>query len=111
MINVVNKRTHKPTDRDVYIGRPTPVSNPFTHLKDTTAPYKVDTRDQAIDLYRPWFKKQLLSNSTSTFSYMIQKIISMAASGDVNLVCWCHPNKCHGEIIKEYVEKVLNDKL
>jgi len=31
----------------------------------------------------------------------------MAKTGDVNLVCFCKPKACHGDIIKKLIEEKL----
>lgn len=41
MPRVKNKRIDTPEKGDVYIGRPSIFGNPFSHLPNTTAAYKV----------------------------------------------------------------------
>ena len=52
VVNIVNKHTHTPTDRDVYIGRGSPVGNLYTHLTGrTSAKYQVKTREEAVEKF------------------------------------------------------------
>ncbi len=93
MIQVVNKRTHQPTSKDIYIGRPSPLGNPFSHLHGTLADYKVATREQAIDCYRRWLWKHIQENHPETIQAL------RMIEDDSILVCWCKPAACHGDVI------------
>lgn len=105
MIYVVNKRNHNPTNRDVYIGRPYPLGNPFSHLsKGTLAEFTVGTRKAAVAHYKDWLIHRLemeISEAKDEFN----RIADMARDGDVYLVCWCAPLACHGNIIKDLLEE------
>jgi hypothetical protein len=108
-IFVVNKRTHKPTDRDVYIGRPTPLGNPYTHQLGTTAEIHVGTREEAVLMYRLWLPKQIIGGNKEVIE-ALQNIQQMAEhDDDVYLVCWCAPKKCHGEVIRDLILECLKD--
>lgn len=107
MIKVVNKRTHVPTEHDVYIGRPTPLGNPYSHLDyskhDTIW---VATRDEAVKLYEPWLQKQWdeYTLAAETMDDMIDQYLT---AGQMNLVCWCAPLSCHGDVIKRKMEEII----
>lgn len=73
---------------DVYIGRPSPWGNPFSHLNNTLAAYKVSDRDEAILRYEEW----LLSQPE------LVQLVKMELCGKV-LGCWCAPKRCHGDIL------------
>ena len=107
MIYVVNKRMHKETSRDFYIGRPNPLGNPYSHKLGTMAEFKVNTRDEAIDQYETHLENCISICDTDTCTEL-NKIWTMAKEGDVYLVCWCKPLRCHGDIIKKIVEERLN---
>lgn len=47
---VVNK--HHGVPDDVYIGRGSQWGNPISHLSNTEDDFKVDTREEAIEMYR-----------------------------------------------------------
>lgn len=104
-IKVVNMKTHKPTPNDIYIGRGSPLGNPFTHLplNKTTAFIHVDTRNDAVEKYREYIVKEIL-NSCS-IQKAVEEIKCKAREGDVNLVCWCMPKLCHGEILSRLITK------
>lgn len=106
MIRVVNKRTHRATLNDYYIGRPGILGNPATHLETRTlAQVKVDTRNEACDYYERYFNQQIKVNSA--FIAEFNKLVTLAKMGDLNLICWCAPERCHGETLKQKIEQAL----
>lgn len=88
MIRVVNKRTHKPTPNDVYIGRPSKWGNPFPigNKKD---------RELVIATYELWIKHGAGKHLLASLHELKGK----------NLVCWCAPNACHGDILAKLAEE------
>jgi hypothetical protein len=81
---------------DVYIGRPSKFGNPYTHIKErnTKAEFIVKNREEAIEKYKEW----LLNNPEILF-----EIMSLEGK---TLGCWCHPKKCHGDVIVEMINKI-----
>jgi hypothetical protein len=94
-MQVVNKRGHVPTPNDIYIGRPSVLGNPYSHLENTLAQFKVANREEAVTKYRVWLKFQISSGNKQVLDEL-SKI-----KEDSILVCWCKPLSCHGDIIKE----------
>jgi hypothetical protein len=110
MITVANKRTHKPTPRDIYIGRPSAIGNPYTHIpKGTIAEYVVSSRDEAISRYKEWLLDKIAKNDKPVMSAL------SSIKPDSVLVCWCDPLPCHGHVIaglfKEGVLSFRNGKI
>jgi hypothetical protein len=83
---------------DVYIGRPSPWGNPFSHKEGTLAKFKVGTRDEAVDQYREW----LLSNPE-----LLKKLPELK---NKVLACWCSPLRCHGDVLSELANQDVNIK-
>ena len=110
MIRVVNKKTHKPTPDDFYIGRGSVMGNPYHH-KESNHPqalYKVDTVEEAIVGYEEHFKHQYFNNPE--FHNSVRTLAYRELDGkDTNLVCYCAPNKCHGDIIKKFIEDYVDE--
>ena len=105
MITVVNKYKHTPTESDVYIGRGSVLGNPFTSRSGKTkAKFVCDSREEAIESFRSYLmdniKKPEIRNE-------LNRIYRMAKDGNVNLVCFCKPKACHGDVIKELIESKL----
>lgn len=109
MIYIYNLRveTHNGPN-SFYIGRGSILGNPYTHIKDrkTKAIYEVKDRDEAIDRYSDYF--DLMYGSNIAYTKAIDEIYDIYKSGnDVYLGCFCKPLRCHGDIIKEKLEKRL----
>ena len=103
MIRIVNKHTYKGKD-GWEIGRPSPLGNPYSHLVGTLAEFKVATRDEAIDNYRIWLENRLDSDNPTSRAF-VALLDEYDRSGELTLVCHCFPLRCHGEIIKEFIEE------
>ena len=112
-IEVVNKKTHIPTEYDYYIGRPSPIGNPYTHLKSSkAAEFVVDTRDESIESYEQYMNDKINSNNTEFVSSLNEMIDIYNTYKMLNLVCWCKPKTCHGDYIKKYLDNFLfNEKV
>ncbi len=109
-INIVNKHYHKPTENDIYVGRPTCLGNPYSHLdKNTLAKFKCETREDAIEEYATWLCQKIMTRDLKVISFL-RDIKAKSENGDVNLVCWCSPNSCHGSVIKVWIESKLYDE-
>jgi len=73
---------------DVYIGRPGPWGNPFTHKDGTLAQFKVASREEAVEKYEEWLLAQ---------PELVKKV-KAELKGKV-LGCWCDPLLCHGHVL------------
>ncbi len=105
-LQVVNRHTYNgPRDRSyLYIGRGTPLGNNWSHLTGTAAQFKVDTRLEAIAEYRRWLWTQIQSAKGPAFA-ALQQIKDRVKTGEkINLACSCHPQPCHGDVVKSAVE-------
>ena len=107
---IVYHRTQETHDgeNNFKIFRPSILSNPYTHIKDkkTLATFIVSDRDTAIDMYEKYF--DLMYGSNKQFTNEIDKIYEKYKSGeDIYLECYCKPKRCHGDIIKEKLERRL----
>lgn len=105
MITVVNKYKHTPTENDVYIGRGSVLGNPFTSIKDkqTKAEFICDSREESVESFRKYIEEKIASKDKKICDEL-NKIYKMP---QVNLVCFCKPKSCHGDIIKTLIESKL----
>lgn len=73
---------------DVYIGRPSPFGNPYSHLEKSAAKFKVATREQAVSLYEKWLlaRPELVER--------VKKELRGKTLG-----CYCAPLACHGDVL------------
>lgn len=92
---VVNKRTHKRTPQDVYIGRPSVFGNPMKILHESKRERRI-----AVEFFDDWVR-----NDPGFIAQRTRDAIR-ALPEDAVLVCWCAPKQCHGDMIiklwKEY---------
>lgn len=107
MIKVV----HCKVERDCeYIGRPSPLGNPFSHKRDTKADFIVASREEAVKRYRMWLIKKIKEKDKAVIDELKRlKRIAME-KGELKLGCWCAPKACHGDVIKEILEMSIKKK-
>jgi hypothetical protein len=91
MCIVVNVREK---ECDVFIGRPSKWGNPYSHVKGTPPEFKVKDRSEAITK----FESYLLSNK--------ELMDALHELKYKKLGCFCKPLRCHGDIIKKYVDRL-----
>lgn len=110
MITVVNKYKHTPTESDVYIGRGSPLGNPYTskQLSDTKAKFQAKDRDDSIQKYREHLYTEIELRNDEIWKGIREILNKLDKNGYVNLVCFCKPKPCHGDIIKEIIEEHKN---
>ena len=92
MPKLYNKRGGNAPFNGVYIGRPSKWGNPYSHMPDTLAINRVASRDEAVDAYEKALYAQLIKNP-SLLGTIKREL------GGKDLVCWCAPQKCHGEVL------------
>lgn len=100
-VTVVNKKTWR--GEGIYVGRPTPLGNPFSHQLGTVAEFKVGTRDEAVDRYGPWLMDKLDTDNPTTRMFVLL-VDECERSGEIVLVCHCKPERCHADVIKGFIE-------
>lgn len=115
-IVVYNKMKEEHTGKNVFlIHRPYPLGNPYTHIKErkTKADIVVKSRDEAIRLYKLYFDEMYPSNKR--FKDAFDEIYETYASGEYDTIylgCYCAPEPCHGDFIKEKIlQKHMKEKI
>lgn len=82
----------KKEKHDVYVGRPSILGNPFSHLPGTLAVYHVSSREEAISMYAEWIKTQ-------------PEIMALVPElKGLTLGCWCHPLPCHAHALAKMAD-------
>jgi len=82
MPKVLNKKIDIISKNDVYIGKPTMWSNPFVIGEFN--------REEAVSKYRIWIMSQ------PELIARVKKDLK-----NKNLVCFCAPKACHGDVLLE----------
>lgn len=71
----------------VYIGRPSKWGNPYSHLPEA-GEIRVLTREEAVRRYVYWLWES-------------QRILAIGTLEDRTLSCWCTPQLCHGNVLRQ----------
>lgn len=105
LISVVNKHHGHSGE---YIGRGSPIGNKWTHL-DSKFPdvIKVPTRAQAVAEYAKWLDEQIKADNPVVVNEL-NRLGALALQGQLNLQCFCCPQACHGDIIKDVLFKAIS---
>lgn len=76
-----------------YVGRPSPLGNPFSIGEH-------GSRNDVILKYRKWFYNNLDDPNVKN---SLRNLRGQARRGTLQLVCWCAPQACHADVIKEFL--------
>jgi|ETNmetMinimDraft_11_1059920.scaffolds.fasta_scaffold156050_2 hypothetical protein len=87
-----------------YIGRGSPLGNPF-RIHDYGSEVE---RDEVVEKYREYFEHGIKNNDAMLRE--LRRLYRIAANGDLILGCFCAPKKCHGEVIKKFLDDALNGR-
>jgi hypothetical protein len=88
---VLNRKQSGVPDGAVYVGRPSKWGNPF----------KIGihgTREQVITKYREWILASIADNP---------RVYDLEELREKDLVCWCHPQPCHGDVLIQIANKSI----
>jgi len=97
-VQVVNIHDFK--GEHVYVGRGSPLGNPFSYKASKFEVTKVTSRSEAIEKYRAWLNEQLKYDTPQTraINECMTKLIS---EKKIVLGCFCAPEPCHARVITE----------
>jgi len=90
-------------DQGEYVGRKGPWG-PGSLLAN---PYSRGTRDDNCDAYERWFAEMLAASEKAQpgFFRELRRLGALHHKGDLVLVCWCAPARCHAETIRRWLER------
>ena len=97
-INVRNKKTYK--GKGEYIGRPSPLGNPFKINKT------ID-RSTSISMYTRYITDAIMNEGFASEHHEeiineLNRLFSLLVRHrTLTLICFCSPKLCHGDIIKQ----------
>ena len=95
-IEVINTKNYEGDDY-IYIGLPSLFGNPYSSKESNLAEHQVDSKKEAIDLYRQYILDDL---------ELLDELISqLRSTGHRKLGCFCKPAGCHGDVLKELIEE------
>lgn len=96
-IIIVNKHHGKSGE---YIGRGSPLGNPFVIGKD-------GTREQVIAKYKVWLQEQIDKDNPVVLDELNRLGNKAIDEKGLTLQCFCYPKPCHGGVIKEKLVKAM----
>jgi hypothetical protein len=111
MIRVTNKYAddHCAGVPVVYIGRPTVLSNPFSHRPENPGTILVPDRETAIEMYRVYLVDKI-NLCDPPVTQELLRLADIAFQTDLELGCFCAPKACHGDVIAEAVNHLVSGK-
>lgn len=99
-IKIANKRH---TDTGVYVGRPSPLGNPFRLRSEAE-------REAVIRSYERWLAEQIARGDAAICGELDRLYRKAVAEGEITLLCWCAPKACHAEVIAGVLRKALEER-
>ena len=115
MIYVYNshKEDHTSNENNFYIGRPSPLGNPFSYngVKTNLAKLELKTREESIEAYGRYFDAMYGKDEALTRAF--DEIYEHYRNGEnIYLQCFCKPYPCHGDIIADRLQrKLIKEKM
>jgi hypothetical protein len=92
-ITIVNRRNGRVPG--VYVGRPAVLGNPYVIGPD-------GSRHDVVDKYRAWLREQCRHDG-GVRRALRQLAMRYITDGTLTLICWCAPQPCHAEVIRDAV--------
>lgn len=68
------------------------------------------TREEVIEKYRRWLWAEVQKRG-EVWQELVRIAQKVKAGETVQLVCWCKPLKCHGDVVKRCVEWMIREEL
>jgi hypothetical protein len=95
---------HRKGREGYYIGRPSDLGNPFVIGRD-------GTRAEVIAKYSSWLHDKLQRDwlRTAAGRAMLELLKAHTAGQDVRLYCYCAPEPCHGDVVKQLLEQTARE--
>jgi hypothetical protein len=89
-------------DRGEYVGRPSPLGNPYVIGRD-------GDRRAVIARYRQWLRERIAEGDLRVCGELERLARLARERGQLTLVCWCAPEACHATVIREFLLAMLQE--
>lgn len=86
----------------VYVGRPSSLGNPYQIGLD-------GDRQECIAKYTLWLDDQLTDPMSPASRKLAQLLRLVKRNGSLVLLCWCHPEPCHADVIRARLLAALGE--
>jgi len=98
-ITIGNK---KAGDKGEYVGRGSPLGNPFPLPSESK-------RDECIERYKEWLEGRIEEEDQEVVCELWRLADILRLNGEVTLLCWCAPKRCHAEVIAALLEEMTRE--
>jgi len=99
MFKVIHiKQMDRTNPQHVYCGRPSLLGNPYPMKGESS-------RDDVCNAYAIHFNTLLINDAA--FRKEVERVRRLHDAGDVSLVCFCAPRRCHCETLANYLNEEL----
>ncbi len=98
-ITVINRRKQVGLGPRVYVGRGSPLGNPFRMTSEAD-------RDAACECYANWLRKQYTLPGSPQRKALDALAARHQAGEDLRLECFCAPKRCHADFVKHVIERL-----
>lgn len=102
MITVVKYKDHKHNPECTYIGRGSPLGNPYAMKVDTE-----EEREAVIKLFKEHMMLYVKIPDSNVRKALIDLYRREKNGENILLGCFCAPKACHGNVIKEFIEEMV----
>ena len=96
-------------EENEYIGRGSPLGNPFSHKENTKAVVVVESREKAIEMYAKYLLEQIQEGNQSVIDEMDRLAHIAMTKGKLVLRCYCAPKPCHGDVIRKVLLEAIQE--
>ena len=101
MGNLSIRVAHVRKDAGELVCRPSALGNPFSHRASKFDVVRVPSREEAIRRYRVWLAERLPDPASPQSREMSRLLRILLEKGELVLLCWCVPLRCHAEVVRE----------
>ena len=83
----------------VWCARPSPLGNPYRMMENTPK-----YRDTVCRLYEIWLNEKISEQDKEVVKEFEKLDKIYQDTGELTLLCWCAPLRCHCETIRRHLE-------
>lgn len=107
-IKIINHH-HLCFEENEYIGRGSPLGNPFSHKEGTKAAVVVESREKAIEMYAKYLMEQIQNGNDAVIEELNRLAYIAITKGKLTLRCYCAPKPCHGDVIRKVLLEAIQE--
>ncbi len=95
----------------IYIGRINKTYNlPSSLLQNKFTIGRDGNRQEVVEKYRQWLWSEV-KKKDEVFNELVRIVKKVKAGEKLELVCWCKPYNCHGDIVKRCINWMIKENI